>query len=68
MGSIRITVDEVKRRLDRGDRVTFLDTRNPTAWAESDRKLLGAIRIPADAVDRHLDEIPKQGLIAAYCT
>ena len=64
----RVTVDEVKQRMDRGEQFTFLDTRNPQAWAEADTKLPGAIRIPANEVEQHLDQIPKGRTVITYCT
>jgi rhodanese-related sulfurtransferase len=64
----RVTVDEVKARMDRGEPVLFLDTRNPTAWNESDVKLPGALRVPADEVEQHLKEIPHGRAIITYCT
>ena len=63
-----ITADEVKRMLDRGERVTFVDARNPVAWGEATTKLPGAIRVPAGESDQHLDELPRDGLVVAYCT
>jgi rhodanese-related sulfurtransferase len=68
MEATRITTDELKQRLDRGEQFTFVDTRNPTAWAESDRKLPNAIRVPADEVAQHLNEIPKDRAVITYCT
>jgi len=68
MEATRVTVDEVKQRMDRGESFTFVDTRNPTAWAEADAKLPGAIRIPADEVNEHLDEIPRDRTVITYCT
>ena len=59
MEATRVTVEEVKERMDRGEQFAFLDTRNPQAWGESDVKLPGAIRVPADEVERHLGEIPR---------
>jgi rhodanese-related sulfurtransferase len=68
----RVTAEEVMRRMDRGEAVIFVDTRNPQAWSESNEKLPGAIRIPAGEVERHLNEIPKSGpkdrWIVTYCT
>jgi len=64
----RVTVDEVKARMDRGEPVLFLDTRNPTAWNESNVKLPGALRVPADEVEQHLKEIPQGRAIITYCT
>jgi len=68
MEATRVTVDEVKERLDRGESFTFVDTRNPKAWAEAETKLPGAIRIPAEEVEQHLDEIPHDRTVITYCT
>ena len=68
MEATRVTVDEVKERMDRGEQLAFVDTRNPVAWGESDVKLPGAIRVPADEVDKHLSEIPRDRAVIAYCT
>ena len=64
----RVTVDEVKERMNRGEVFSFIDTRNPKAWAEAETKLPGAIRIPADEVEKHLDEIPRDRTAITYCT
>ena len=64
----RITVGEVRQRLDRGEPLLFLDTRNPKAWAEADVKLPGALRVEADKVDERLTEIPRGRSIVTYCT
>ena len=64
----RITVDEVKQRLDRGEQFAFVDSRNPKAWAEADKKLPNAIRVPAEELEQHLDEIPKDRAVITYCT
>ena len=68
MEATRVTVDEVKERMDRGESFTFVDTRNPTAWSEAKQKLPGALRIPADEVENHLDEIPRDRSVITYCT
>jgi rhodanese-related sulfurtransferase len=64
----RITPDEVKERMDRGEPFTFIDARNPKDWAEAKEQLPGAIRVPADEVEKHLSEIPRDRTIVAYCT
>ena len=68
MEATRVTVDEVKERMDRGEAFTFVDTRNPKAWAEADTKLPGAIRITADEAEQHLDQIPHGRTVITYCT
>jgi rhodanese-related sulfurtransferase len=64
----RVTADEVKARMDRGEPFVFLDTRNPTAWSESDGKLPGAMRMPADEIEGRLGELPHDRAIITYCT
>jgi len=64
----RVGAEDVKARLARGEPIVFLDARNPKAWAESDVKLPGAIRVEADRVRDHLSEIPRGRPIVAYCT
>ena len=65
----RITVEELKRRMDAGEDFTVIDTRNPTAWAaESDTMLPGAIRVPLDKLEENLHRIPKNKPVVAYCT
>jgi rhodanese-related sulfurtransferase len=68
IGVTRVTADEIKERLDRGEPIVFIDARNPQAWGEADEKIAGAIRVPADEVDEHLDEIPKGRSVVTYCT
>jgi rhodanese-related sulfurtransferase len=64
----RVTIDEIKARMDRGEEFTFLDARNPEAWAEADTKLPGALRVPANEVEQHLSEISHERTVITYCT
>lgn len=64
----RITVDELKRRMDAQEDFTILDSRNPQAWAESDGMVPGAIRVPVDEWKENLWRIPKSRPVVAYCT
>jgi len=64
----RVNVDEVKERMDRGERFAFVDTRNPKAWGDAESKLPGAIRVPADEIEQHFAEIPKDRTVITYCT
>lgn len=68
MEATRVTVDEVKERMARGEAFTFVDTRNPKAWAEAETKLPSAIRVPAEEVEQHLNEIPRDRSVITYCT
>lgn len=64
----RVTVDEIKTRMDRGEAFTFIDARNPEAWAEAETKLPGALRVPANEVEQHLSEISHDRTVITYCT
>lgn len=64
----RITVNELKKRMDAGEDFTVIDVRNPQAWAQSDTMMPDAIRVPIDDFKRHLSEIPKSRPVVTYCT
>ena len=68
MPSNKISPEEANARVLAGEPVQFLDTRNPNAWKSSDRKIPGAIRVPTDDVESHLDEINRDATIVTYCT
>ena len=64
----RITVDELKRRMDAGEDFTVIDVRNPQAWAQSDTMMPEAIRVPLDDFEHRLSQIPKNRPVVTYCT
>ncbi len=68
MEATRVTIDEIKERMDRGEQFTFVDTRNPKAWSEAATKLPSAVRVPAEEVGQHLSEIPHDRTVITYCT
>ena len=64
----KITIDELQQRMNRGERITFVDTRSPKAWEESDVMIPASLRSPADEVGDHVEELPHEGPIVTYCT
>jgi rhodanese-related sulfurtransferase len=68
MEATRITADELKERMNRGEQFTFLDNRNPKAWSEADTKLPGALRVPSDEAEKYFEKIPRDRAIISYCT
>jgi len=54
--------------MDAGEDFTVIDVRSPTAWAQTDTVIPGAIRIPADKLEENLPRIPKNRPAVAYCT
>jgi rhodanese-related sulfurtransferase len=68
MASNRISPEEVNARVLAGEPIIFLDSRNSKAWSESDKKVPGALRVPADDVESSLHSINRESTVLAYCT
>jgi rhodanese-related sulfurtransferase len=66
--SLRITIDDLRARMEKGEGFVVIDTRNPQEWAKSDVKVPEAIRVSADKLDEILSNIPKDKPVVAYCT
>jgi rhodanese-related sulfurtransferase len=64
----RITVEELKRRMDVGEDFIVIDVRNHSAWAETDAVIPEAIRVPLDNSKKTYPEFPKIRPAVAYCT
>ncbi len=64
----RIIIDEVKKKMDKGESILLIDTRNPRDWSESSVKLPGALRIHYSELEQHLEELPRDRTIVTYCT
>ena len=62
---LRITAEELRRRMEAGEQFTIIDVRNPHAWAEGTDTAAGAIRV---GVDEAIVRLPRNRPIAAYCT
>lgn len=64
-GARRITVAELKEKLDAGEAVVY-DTRAKTAYDQEHIK--GALSMPSGEVAGRTGELPKDKLIVFYCT
>ncbi len=64
----RMNIDELKRRMDAGERFVILDDRSSEAWEKAASQIPGSVRIPPDGVDKHLQKIPLNARIVTYCT
>ncbi len=60
----RITAEEVKKRIDAGQKVTILDTRSKFVGP----KVKGAAHVPEAEIDAWAKDVPKDTFIVAYCT
>ena len=68
MPSNRISPQDVNARVLAGEPIVFVDVRNPKAWKESDRKIPDAVRMSADDIESHLNEIDRNATVITYCT
>lgn len=64
----RIDAGDLLRKLDSGDGAVVVDLRSQTAYSDSLRMLPGAIRIPPEEFDRHVNALPQEKEIVFYCT
>lgn len=66
----RISIDEVKTLLERGEQVVFLDVRTERSFNNSEGAARGAVRMPPDHTAERASELglDQRTWIAAYCT
>lgn len=66
MKGFRVTVDEVKELLQRGENVFFIDARTSEDWEKTKTKVKGAVRLTGSKVEEHLDDIPRNRTVVTY--
>jgi hypothetical protein len=64
----RITVDELKTKLENGEPVLIIDARSQSTYNWSDKQIKGAVRIDPSYVESHLKDLPKGKDVVVYCT
>jgi sulfur-carrier protein adenylyltransferase/sulfurtransferase len=62
-----ITVEELRARLERGDRPFLLDVREPHEWILANLEPQGARHIPLGELKERLREVPAGTEIVVYC-
>lgn len=65
---LRISAEELRRRMEAGEEFTIIDVRNPHAWAEATDMAAGAIRVALDDAEEAIGRIPRNKPIVTYCT
>lgn len=60
-----ITVQELKTRLDQGDKIVLIDVREP--WEFNTAKIEGAILIPLATIPQSLDKLDRNADIVCHC-
>jgi rhodanese-related sulfurtransferase len=64
----KLAVEDVKRQLDAGDPLIFIDARSDESWSSSDVQVPGSIRVPPDRADEFVAAVPPEATIITYCT
>jgi len=64
----RISAEDLKRRLDAGEDVAIVDLRTGVDVAARPYAIPGSRWIPAEALDDHLSEIPRDRELVLYCS
>jgi rhodanese-related sulfurtransferase len=64
---LRISADELKRRMSAGEEFTIVDARNPQAWAKATDKAREAIRVDLHS-NQPLPNFLHNKPIVVYCT
>ena len=68
MDDLRISADELSRRMQAGEEFTIVDARNPHAWAAATDMAASAIRVAPNDADQAIGRIPRNKPIVTYCT
>jgi hypothetical protein len=64
----RITVDELKSKLNNGEVVYVMDLRSPGSYSRSPFRIPGDIRFTLPELRSRTSGLPKNAEIATYCT
>ena len=64
----KISVDELKQRMDAGDPITVLDVRHPISLELDPEVIPGALNLLLEDIDHRHHEIPRDRDIVLYCT
>jgi len=64
----RITVDELKQKLDAGEPITIVDLRHSLDFEAEPEVIPGALHIEAKELEEKNDRLPRNGEVILYCT
>ncbi len=64
----RITIEELRKKLDDKDPLTVLDVRSAVDYGNSGFKITGALRITLDELPGRASELDPGQEVVAYCT
>lgn len=64
----RITIEDLKRKMDRREKVLIIDARAGSSWVGSSVRIKDALHITLDQIDSRMNDLPKDREIVIYCT
>lgn len=64
----RITVDELKEKLDAGEQITIVDLRHSLDFEAEPEVIPGALHIEAKELEGENNRLPRNGEVVLYCT
>jgi membrane protein DedA with SNARE-associated domain len=64
----RITVDELKQKIDAGEQVTIVDLRHSLDFEAEPETIPGALHIEAKELEEKNDRLPRDSEVVLYCT
>lgn len=64
----RITVEELKTKLDDGEDVVIVDLRHSVEFEAEPETIPGAFRVDAKELEEHDDRLPRNREVVLYCT
>ena len=66
--SAKITIQELKGKMDRGENIFIIDVRAKGLYEGSDIKIKNSVRIPFVEVKKRASEIPMGWEVVTYCS
>ncbi|MEK6678079.1 MAG: rhodanese-like domain-containing protein [Nitrospirota bacterium] len=67
-GVTRITKEELKAKLDKGEKIIILDVRTKSSYNGSTMRIKGDVRKEPDMAESWYKELPMDKEIVTYCT
>ncbi len=64
----RITAQELKAKMDKGEKILIIDTRTGNEYEGSRIKIKGAMRISIVKIEEMASQLPRDREIVTYCT
>jgi rhodanese-related sulfurtransferase len=65
MSDLEITVADLKKRLDAGEKILLVDVREP--WENQQCRIEGSVLIPMGTIPANLQKLDTDELVVCYC-